>query len=145
MKWQVKALIICGILIFASGVGLYSLMLAFTESLYVERGSYAYYLLIPSFIKNVPQPQIVGEPEYYSSCGDGPKPMATGVSFYSKDLKSELFDQINRYAVAAGYTPDPDAVITGDYGYRRGSMAFEFKIEAESNGTNSVAAYEIGF
>lgn len=67
MVWKTVAAIVL-VAIVGSGVGLYTLMLLFTEDLYTQRGTFAYYVTIRSpTIKNFPRIQLTSEEDYYSS------------------------------------------------------------------------------
>jgi hypothetical protein len=142
MKKRTKAFLVCIAFILTIGLGLYSLLLAFTEDLYVEEGTYTYYLLIPSLIKDIPRPQVIGTPEYYSSCGDGPKPMTTGISFHSRASRTEIYNRIDEYLRRVGYVPDVVQHRVGAFVYYKGENGFEFTIKADKGDTYHVIAQE---
>ena len=106
-KWIRRSLVaaIClgGVVLVGRGC-LHVLQVWFAEDLYTRAGTLDYYLSINSaFIKNVPKPGAVAEVEYYSSCGDGPKPPAQGVSFLTDADVRSVNAALKAYLEKEGY------------------------------------------
>jgi hypothetical protein len=138
MIWKrVTAILL--LVVVVAGVGLYSLLLLFTEDLYSERGSFAYYVTIrSSTIKNFPMIQFVGEESFYSSCGDGPKLPANGIRYVSNGIPQDLKQSIERYLLGSGFVRD----VEGQYTTPDGNTLFEVDIIPENSGLQRVVATE---
>jgi hypothetical protein len=97
--------------VFIACLFLYALKLAFTESLYSRRGSFAFFVTITEpDIRAFPVLDATSEPEYNSSCGDGPKPSSQSISYRSRLSTPEILELAQRHAASCGYTlgPVPD-------------------------------------
>ena len=80
----------------AALAALYAAKLLMTEDLTTSRGTFAYYVTIRSSnIKDFPRLGVVGEENYYSSCGDGPKPPAkrNNVHVQRNPSEAQRFDR----------------------------------------------------
>jgi len=126
------------------GIALYALKLGFTEDLYFNRWSFAHLLFTPEIIDNLPHPQRIGAAEFYHSCGDGPKPMAEGVSFESQASKEVILNQFHEYLSRRGYSRDVGDQEFSDYQYSKGDKKFSFSIQ-EEGGKSRVEAREYYF
>lgn len=82
----------------------YALTLAFTESLYTGRGSFAYYLLIPEVIQDVPLVDVVGEVTFHSGAGDGPKPPSSSIEYRSRADEAALRAALETFLESRGFT-----------------------------------------
>lgn len=112
------------LLLLASGVGVFWVFsLAFSESEHPERGTLAWYILFTgTIIPDVPLEDISDEPQYYSSCGDGPKPPEVNISFLSPKPIPYLQSQMEGYVESKGYTKQNGI-------YRKGTRWVEFSVE----------------
>jgi|WetSurMetagenome_2_1015567.scaffolds.fasta_scaffold07798_8 hypothetical protein len=95
----IKRLLIVLIIIFTV---LYHLDLGF-QSIFAEKYSYFYFLLIPSIIKEVPLLKPVGSPTYYSRPLDGLKPDIKAVYYQTQADKQETIKFYKDYFVKNGY------------------------------------------
>ncbi len=86
MRKRTKIFLLLAVIGGACAAGVYVLLLGFTEDLYFKEWTIAHVFFTPSFIEQLPRPQIIGEVVYYHSSGDGPKPMAAGLSFEKQCL-----------------------------------------------------------
>jgi hypothetical protein len=133
------------VMIGACAFGVYVLILGFTEDLYFKKWSIAHVFFTPSFIEHLPRPQIIGDVVYYHSSGDGPKPMAEGLSFESNASKDEILNQFDKYLSHNGYVKDPGAADFLDYQYSKNGTTFNFAVQALAGGKNRVVAQECYF
>ncbi len=102
-----KTSILIGLIVLILLSGWYALSIGFDEALYTKKGTLSYYLTINSeLIKDVPKPKMVGEPSYYSSCGDGPKPPAQGIIYRSRATQEELLKILDQYATEHEFVKD---------------------------------------
>lgn len=88
----------------------YTARLLFEESSYPRPGTYAFYIQIPSSLRNMPKPGLAGEPAYFSTAGDGNKPPHSEVRFLSSAPEDELLRKLKDYFRASGFqesTADP--------------------------------------
>jgi len=100
--------------------GWHYIRIIFAESLYMKKGTLEYFLTMDSeVIENFPLVNIVGEETYYSSCGDGNKPPANGVSFDSRADKAELVRRIEAYVTEHGYKKKEESSAGDEYRYAR--------------------------
>lgn len=90
------------IVIFLSVLGFYSLVLLFDESLYTREGTFAYYLTVPDLIADAPRPGQIGQPRFYVSAGDGPKPPASAVYYQSDAARGEISRTLEAYLQSKG-------------------------------------------
>jgi hypothetical protein len=130
------------VIVGACAFGVYVLVLGFTEDLYFRKWSIAHVFFTPSFIEHLPRPQIIGEVVYYHSSGDGPKPMAEGLSFESNASKDEILNEFDKYLSQNGYVKDSGAPDFLDYQYSKDGAKFYFSIQAVAGGRNRVHAQE---
>lgn len=102
-RGSVKAGIVIALMGIAVIVALYSVRWAFREDAYISRGNLFYHVLINSpTIRNVPLDGIVGEPSFYSSCGDGPKWPSEGVSYQTMLSQEEVAESLRKYCASRG-------------------------------------------
>ena len=142
MVWKTVTAIVL-VATVGSTVGLYTLMLVFTEDLYTQRGTFAYYVTIRSpTIKNFPRIQLTSEEDYYSSCGDGPKLPANGIRYTSGENQQALKQAIEEYLFKNGYNKEADAVEGGEYVQAGGKTFFDLRIMPEAGGVHRVVATE---
>lgn len=87
----------------------YNIRLLFLESLYMQRGTYAYLLTVSSLIKNVPEVRSTGEAVFYSSAGDGPKLPEDEIRYTSSAEPSLVKRQIAAYLHSRGYREANDS------------------------------------
>ena len=127
-----------GGIVVVCALGVYILLLGLTEDLYFNKWSVAYVVFTPAIVDNVPQPQRVGEVEYYHSCGDGPKPMAEGISYETEASNEVLLTEFHNYLSAHGYVKDTAQTGSRDYNYSKDDKTFTFEITPEKPGTNRV-------
>ncbi len=81
--------------------------LAVQEDLYYTRYSDAYWLGLPSnAVSAFPRIGMIGEEVFYSSCGDGPKPVMSGVSFASSAAPSAIWASVEVFLPQSGYSRD---------------------------------------
>ena len=69
----------------------------------VRRGSFGYYALLGSTIRNVPLIEAEGEPTFRFRGGDGPKPTEAEIAYVSRAEAARLEAEIARYLEARGY------------------------------------------
>ena len=136
-----KRLIWLGVVL-ALGLGgwafLYTLRLWFTESLYSERGSYAFFVTITKpVIRSFPVREPEGEVEYHSGCGDGPKPPEQGVVYRSRLPVAELTAVAERHIRAHGYAPMHQRGSTG-LAFTNGDERVYLAVTPEGDGTAKV-------
>ena len=129
----------------ASSFAVYAVVLGFTEDLHFKRWSVAHVLFTPSFIENLPRPNIIGDVVYSHSSGDGPKPSAEGLSFETTASKDEIVTQFERYLIQNGYSQDSGAADFLDYQYSKGKTKFYFSVQPRDAGKNLVVAQECYF
>lgn len=137
-KITIAVLATVAVVVGVCALGFYILLLGFTEDLYFSKWSVAYVVFTPAIVDNVPQPQKVGEVEYYHSCGDGPKPMAEGLSYETQASKELLLTEFHAYLSGHGYVKDTEQTGSSDYNYSKDDMTFSFSIGPETTGTNRV-------
>lgn len=95
------------ILALAGFLGWRIVTIAFTEDFYCRAGTFDYLVAIRSpLIKDFPQMEIVGEPLYYSSGGDGPKPAGNGVSYLSSAAPSTILPTAQQHIKNYGFVFD---------------------------------------
>jgi hypothetical protein len=129
----------------ACSLAIYAIVLGFTEDLYFKRWSVAHVLFTPSFIENLPKPDVVGDVVYYHSSGDGPKPPAEGLSFETNASKDQILAQFDRYLAQSGYSKDTGSSDFLDYQYSKGTTKFYFSVQARDAGKSLVVAQECYF
>ncbi len=84
----------------------YHVKLFFDESLYVEKGSYQYELLISDSIKSLPVFEALpNSVRYHYSSGDGNKPQSDSLEYQSKQPKKAILDFYKRVLEERGYQP----------------------------------------
>jgi hypothetical protein len=84
---------------------LYAVKLGFSESLYSQRGSFAFFVTITEpVIRSFPAPDTVSEPQYHSGCGDGPKLPDQAISFRSRVPSAQLLTLAEQHIAACGYS-----------------------------------------
>jgi hypothetical protein len=123
--------------------GIYTLKLMFTEDLYTNKGTYAYYLTIrSSTIKNFPQLKKVGKEEYYFSCGDGPKRMANGINYLTEEQPEHIAEPLDRYLKSRGFVKDERRSNGESYYYKGTGSTFELDIKPDETGFHRVIGTE---
>ncbi len=116
-----------------AALALHSLGLMFTEDLYYSDGSYADLLLTPRELSSLPLTGIVGEPQYYSSCGDRHKMPSNEITYLSTMAPELVVDELQAHFRNRGYSGDPlDRFSKGD----RNLM---FSAESETSTRTKVA------
>src|SRR5436309_12255649 len=145
MSQRTKIFLLLVVIVGACVFGVYVLILGFTEDLFFKKWSIAYVFFTPSFIEHLPRPQIIGDVVYYHSSGDGPKPMAEGLSFESTASKDEILNQFDKYLFQNGYVKDPGSSDFLDYQYSKNGTTFNFSVQALGSGKNRVVAQECYF
>jgi hypothetical protein len=145
MSRRTKIFLLVVVVVGACAFGVYVLILGFTEDLYFKKWSIAHVLFTPSFIEHLPRPQIIGEVVYYHSSGDGPKPMAEGLSFETTASRDEILNQFNEYLAQNGYIRDAGAADFLDYQYSKNGNKFYFAVQSLGGGKNRVVAQECYF
>lgn len=145
MRNRTKKFLLLAVIAGACGFCIYVLLLGFTEDLYFKKWSIAYVVFTPSIVKDLPRPQIIGEVVYYHSSGDGPKPMAEGLSFASNASQDEIVNQFDKYLSQLGYVKDSGAADFLDYQYSRNRAKFYFSVQPLELGKNRVVAQECHF
>ena len=122
------------------GAGLYILKLLFTEDLYVSKGTIAYYVTIRSTtIKDFPRLKVIGEEDYYSSCGDGPKPPANGIRYTSSEDPLILQRSIEEYLLERGFVKTEASSTGGTYLQSPTKTSLELAINPENDAHRVVA------
>lgn len=144
MRNRAKKLLLLAVIAGACGFCIYVLLLGFTEDLYFKKWSIAYLVFTPSIVEHLPRPQIIGDVVYYHSGGDGPKPMAEGLSFESNAAKDEIVNQFDKYLSQHGYVKD-SAVDFLDYQYSKNGARFYFSVQPLELGKHRVVAQECYF
>lgn len=142
MVWKTVTAIVV-IAVVGTGLGLYTLLLLFTEDLYSQKGTFAYYVTIRSpTIKYFPRIQLTGEEDYYSSCGDGPKLPANGIRYNSTEKPEVLKQTIEAYLLKHGFQKESDEINGGEYEQPGSKTYFHLMIMPEANGVHRVVATE---
>jgi hypothetical protein len=95
-------------------VAVYATSLLTSESVYCNRGSFAYWLTISGTIKDVPELSPTSPPRFYSSAGDGPKLPENAVSYASGAAPEAMLREMDRYLVAIGYRKRADGIYEQD-------------------------------
>jgi hypothetical protein len=133
--------------LFASAfIFLFSLLLhQFFSFLHADNYNYrkthlfSYYFLTGSLIRNMPQPSVTGEAEFYSRPSEGTKMGRTGVRFCSSASKEAIVETLNQYAVENGFTREGVGFYSDrEYGYvRHDESAFQFDIDKYDCGADN--------
>jgi hypothetical protein len=142
MVWKsVTAIVLVAVV--GTGLGLYTLLLLFTEDLYTQKGTYAYYVTISSpTIKYFPRIQLTEEEDYYSSCGDGPKLPANGIRYGSTQKPDVLKQTIEAYLLKRGFIKETDEMHGGEYAQPGSKVSLHLMIMPEANGVHRVVVTE---
>jgi hypothetical protein len=141
MALKIVAAILLSVALLLTGA--YALKLLFTEDLYVKRGSFGYYVTIrSSTIKDFPRLKVVGEEDYYSSCGDGPKLPGNGIRYTSSEDLEVLKQSIERYLVSTGFSKEENSKEGGSYVQPDHKTFFDLMIMPENDGLLRVVATE---
>lgn len=140
MAFKTVAAILLGV---ALVLGVYALKLMFTEDLYVKRGSFGYFVTIrSSTIKDFPRIKVVGEEDYYSSCGDGPKLPGNGIRYTSNEDLQGLKQSIEQYLISRGFSKEENSQEGGTYVQPDRETSFDLMIMPQTDGTQRVVATE---
>lgn len=83
--------------LFLVALAVYTATILLAESLYTHRGSYAYWICIPSTIRNVPEVGNASDLVFFSSAGDGPKSPQSAVSYITDAPSGQIIDELNKY------------------------------------------------
>ena len=142
MVWKTVTAIVV-VAVPGTALGLYTLLLLFTEDLYTQKGTYAYYVTITSpTIKNFPRIQLTEEEDYYSSCGDGPKLPANGIRYTSSEKSEVLKQRIEAYLLERGFQKETDQTGGGEYARPGSRIFFDLRIVSEAGGVQRVVGTE---
>lgn len=137
MALKLIAILVAVILVVA---GLYIVKLLLTEDLYVSKGTIAYYVTIRSTtIKDFPRLNVIGEENYYSSCGDGPKPPANGIRYTSSEDPLTLQRSIEEYLLKRGFAKTEESSTGGSYLQSSTRTSLELTITPENDAQRVVA------
>jgi hypothetical protein len=90
-------------LLLASVFVIHCLKLAFSEDLFVKKGSLDYYLVIERIIRNFPTRDLIAEEWYYHTCGDGTKPPGNELRFLTRADRETVTRDIDTYLTRNGY------------------------------------------
>lgn len=124
----------------------YALKVIGTEDLHTSRNSFAYFIAINSkTIKNVPVINNISEPDFYYSCGDGPKPGANQISYESSATTEKILKNINIYLKDSGYTLDKDqrfSIPMGKLYSKKGSLVEVIILDYAEKGYRKVMVIE---
>jgi hypothetical protein len=113
------------------------------EDYYSKRGSIAYYVTIhSSTIKSLPLIKQVGNEEYYSSSGDGPKLPANGVIYLSKEDPKILMESINAFLTSRGFTREASQCSNTECNYKAKGSSIELGINPKGADTQQVRCIE---
>ena len=115
-------------------LGWYCLGIMFTEDLYPKKGTFEYYLGVDSDIRRFPLIGLVGEAEYYRTCGDGTKLPGSRVSYHTNADKQELIRGIDTYLVNNGFAKQSENPGRSEFVYTREGNEIEVRFE-DSEGT----------
>jgi hypothetical protein len=99
-RWLIAVVIS---LIALGAIAFYSASLVLSESVYSNRGTFAYWLTISNVIKGVPEIRPIQPPRFYSSAGDGPKLPESAVSYRSSADADVVFQRLTEYLTQQGY------------------------------------------
>lgn len=108
LKYMCGVVALVGLLV---GSLIYLGRMVFAESLYFGEVSLPYYLLLDDQIKGLPMPGQSGSREFFYSAGDGPKPPAQGVTFFSRASREDITQAMGSYLRNQGYRK----VASGEY------------------------------
>lgn len=89
--------------------GISIMKILFAESLYTHKGSFAYYIAIPSLIKEVPEIDSINKPVYYSSVGDGVKPPQYEVTYQTIGQCKDILEKLEAYFIKHGFKKNPES------------------------------------
>jgi len=81
---------------------------------------------------DAPEPGMAGELQYYSSCGDGPKPPAEGKSFLTRLSPDEITQVYERYLRASRFVGEPST--SHDRWYSRDSSGISVTVLPHEGG-----------
>jgi hypothetical protein len=82
----------------------YNARLFFDESLYVEKDSYEYKLLISDSIKAIPVFKPISDTvRYHYSAGDGNKPQSDSLEYETLESRETVLDFYRQYLISQGY------------------------------------------
>lgn len=103
-KWVYAGSVAAALIVTAAGMW-YVSRIVFAESLYTEKGTLAYWMVVRSnIIRGFPKPGLIGEERYYYSCGDGPKPAAEGVLFSTSNNRTQIYGEADRFLKEMGFS-----------------------------------------
>lgn len=79
------------------------------ESVYAPEDSLKGFLMIvPSVVKSIPRVGRVRDVTLYTSSGDGPKPPADGISYYTDASPDVVLRDVRAYFLSEGFSPSHD-------------------------------------
>ena len=81
----------------------YHAKLILNESLYVEKATYPYYVVIPKEIRILPLLKPSNSPVYFYSASDGHQPTTAEVSYQTSDNENNIIRFYNNYFTSLGY------------------------------------------
>jgi hypothetical protein len=125
-RWLLVTVIVVTVV---GGIAFYSASLLLSESVYSNRGTFAYWLTISDVIKNVPEVEPTETPRFFSSAGDGPKLPETAISYRSSADIVRVSRTIGEYLTQRGYRRRDDGM------FERGTSIVSLEIAAEGTHT----------
>lgn len=81
----------------------YHAKLILNESLYVEKATYPYYVVIPKEIRILPLLKPSNSPVYFYSASDSHKPTIAEVSYQTSDNENNIISFYDNYFTSLGY------------------------------------------
>jgi hypothetical protein len=136
------AIVLSACLILLGSLGVYTVALLLSESVYTQRGTYAYFVCISPTIKHVPNPQSLGDVRFYHTPGDGPKLPQDEVSFMSAAPREVIYQQIENYLFQLGYEKLEGRANAEGQSYLREDSSVDIRIESIDAGTHKVTVTE---
>jgi len=118
--------------------------LIFDESLYVEKDSREFELLISESVKSLPvMDAIKGSVKYHYSAGDGNKPQSDSLEFETEKQKAEILQYYSTYLQGKGYIPQqPEYISENNVIFGNEKEIFNVYVETVNN-INQVAIYHL--
>lgn len=99
---SVQLLVVLAIVMVFS-ITTHTVRLRLGESIYTKRGTYAYFVCVSSVIKAIPEIDIVGSADFYSSAGDGPKLPTDEVRYKTGAQTEVVMSRIAAHLKQIGY------------------------------------------
>ena len=134
--WSATILFLC----VSACLILYTVKLWFTESLWSRRGSFAFLVTISEpVIREFPTLEVIGEPQYHSGWGDGPKLPDQAIFYRSRLPVAELLAQSQRYVTSCGYSPGTAHHFPG-VSYASNAKTLYLNVETTDDGVTQLHA-----